>query len=230
MCLARSLATFAGDKRQQSDVAGALDRDRYLALDPGRVAGPSAGKDLAPVIEAASQAGDILVIDDLVVVEDRLLPSPGRPPPTAARTPASSAATPLSVATTTATTEAAATARSTSGTARAASAARTTGATRPAKSGAWLFTTAVSFLVAGIRHSGLRSHLRRLVAATGWREWARRPERGIVHRTSEAGDSRSGAARRSEPRGVYNRCGRLTGSARWLPGRPARTDPVSLGR
>jgi hypothetical protein len=57
---------------------------------------------------------------------------------------------------------------------------------------------AVSFLVAGIRHSGLRSRLRRLVAARFWRDWARRPERGIVHRTPTGGDS---AARRSAVHG-----------------------------
>lgn len=154
-------------------MAGTLDRDRHLTLDPGRVAGASPGKNLAPVVEAAPQPGDVLVIDDLVIVENRLLLPAGRAPPAATGPPAPTAAASLTVSTAKAAT---ATTRAASRAARAARAAGTAGTTRAArsagpawsawsaKSGAWLLA-AVSFLVAGIRHSGFGSRLRRLVTA-----------------------------------------------------------------
>lgn len=178
------LATVAGDEREQGDVAGALDRDRYLSLDPGRVAGAPPRQDLAPVVEAAPQPGDVLVVDHLVVVEDRLLPASRRPTPAAAWAPAPAAA-PFAVPTAKAAATAAGAAPRSAGTSWSTG---STGAARPAKAGAWLLA-AVSFLIAGFRHSWLRSRLCRLVAARCWRKWARRPERGIVHRTVASGDS-----------------------------------------
>jgi len=84
-------ANVADLERQQGHVAGALDRDRYLALDLGRVARLAAADDLAPLVDATPEPGHVFVIHLFVIEEDRL-PAAAAAKPAAAAGPAAGTA------------------------------------------------------------------------------------------------------------------------------------------
>lgn len=110
-------------------MAGALDRHRQGALLAGVAVGLAPVGDLAALVQAAAQALDVLVVDDLAGAEDWLLAAP---PPTAeaAATATTAVAALRSVAATRAVTAlATVAARATTGTVTAAGAVSTTIAT-----------------------------------------------------------------------------------------------------
>jgi hypothetical protein len=76
-------------------VTGALDRQRQLTLGVRRTVGLPSRENLATLVDRETQTGDVFVVDDFVVREDRLL-APGR-----STTAATAASTAESTATTT---------------------------------------------------------------------------------------------------------------------------------
>jgi hypothetical protein len=69
----RLAAAIAGDVLQEGKVPGPLDRGRQLALLPCGAVSLAARQNLAPLIKAHLETLDVLVIDHLVVGENRLL-------------------------------------------------------------------------------------------------------------------------------------------------------------
>src|SRR5690606_15111729 len=80
---------------QQCHMPGPLDGDGHLALHLSGVAGLTAANNFAPLVDAAPEAGHILVIDHLVVEEDRLAPAASAEPATGPRTTPTGAAASL---------------------------------------------------------------------------------------------------------------------------------------
>ena len=65
-----------------------FDRERDLALHVCRVIQTAARQNFAPLIDAAAQARDVLVIDDIVIGENRFLAPPAAEAWTARTAPA----------------------------------------------------------------------------------------------------------------------------------------------